>query len=134
MNGWMSAMPDRTPSGPQEITTTWLTEALRASGTIDTSVVERVTSEVIGADRGFTGVVARVTIGYDRPEPGRPGTLIAKFPLAPRDASTYRDGQQSSPEQARRYWQRCAREVRFYHDVAPHVAAAPRAYAAVADQ
>ena len=121
------------PGGPDEITTTWLTEALRAAGAIDTSVIERVTTEVIGADRGFTGVVARVEPGYDRPEPSAPATLIVKFPIAPRSASSYRDEQQPSPEQRQRYWERCIREVHFYRDVAPRVAMAPRAYAAHAD-
>ena len=122
------------PATPAELTADWLTAALRDAGAIRESVVTDVTFEVIGADRGFTGVVARLQIDYDRCEPGQPATLVAKFPMAQHQGSTYRDMQQVSPEQARRYWGRCAREVQFYRELAAGADLAPRSFGAWADE
>jgi hypothetical protein len=122
------------PATPAALSAGWLTAALRDAGTIRESVVTDVSAEIIGADRGFTGVVARVTPGYDRSEPGQPATLIAKFPMAPHPGSTYHDALQVDPERVRQHWERCAREVRFYRELAVGTDPAPRTFGAWADE
>jgi len=115
------------PAGPSELTSDWLTAALRASGVIQAGAVSNLTTEIIGADRGFTGVVARVNLTYDQPAPDAPSSLVAKLPLAEPDGSSYRDAQQVSPEQMQ-YVEWCAREVRFYQDLASGIALMPVSY------
>lgn len=90
---------------------------------------------IIGQEWGFTGIVARVSLEYDVVEPGAPATLVAKFPNAAGDTiSTYREAQQRDPVAARRYFERCAREIWFYQRIAPQGSvAAPRMYFGAAD-
>ena len=69
------------PSGPQELTPEWLTDALRATGTIKSAKVTSFDMQPdIAAGVGFMGVLAQVSPHYDRPEEGAPQSLIAKFP------------------------------------------------------
>jgi hypothetical protein len=100
--------------------------------------VATVEWESIGEERGFTGVVARLTLRYAEGGAGAAGppSLIAKFPLAERGTqSGYRAAQGSDPAARRAYFERCAREVRFYREIAPHGAAlTPHCYYAGADE
>ena len=95
------------PSNGGEITTAWLTWALRSCKAVTTASVKSCTIEVVGAEKGITGELVRLGIGYDRDEPGAPGHLIAKF---------------SSPlPEARALLQSMGfyeREVRFYQELA----------------
>lgn len=118
------------PNDPMALTRAWLTAALLDVGTIRDSVVTALRTEIIGADRGFTGQVARVELTCDRPEPEQPSTLIAKFPLAERPDSNFRETRQASPQQLQSYWDRCARELRFYRQLAGSAGFTPRVYGA----
>jgi hypothetical protein len=117
------------PTTPEEVTSEWLFAAL---GIRDTSQrVATATWEQIGQGYGLTGVVARFHMdGADPP------TLIAKFPMAEPDVpSTYWAVQQRDVAAIRRYYERCAREVRFYREIAPRSPTiAPRCYYAAADE
>jgi aminoglycoside/choline kinase family phosphotransferase len=124
------------PATPSDITPDWLTAALREVGTTKHGVVTHVSARIIGEEQGFTGVVARLRVTYDAPEPDAPATLIAKFPLAERaSASSYSAAQAADPAQTRRFQQRCAREAAFYRllDTGSLSAVAPRCYAALVD-
>jgi hypothetical protein len=67
------------PSNSGEITTAWLTWALRSCKAVTTASVKSCTIEVVGAEKGITGELVRLGIGHDRDERGAPGHLIAKF-------------------------------------------------------
>ncbi len=70
------------PAGPEALTAEWLTDALRSTGVVGNTAITSIDTEVIGEGSGFIGQLARVTLGYDRPEEGAPASLIAKFPGA----------------------------------------------------
>ncbi|MEX2314650.1 MAG: phosphotransferase [Thermomicrobiales bacterium] len=129
----MNSISTTIPADPAELSPGWLTAALRDEGAIRTSAITKLTTEIIGADRGFTGVVARVVLAYDEPEPGAPATLVAKFPLVHHAGSSYRTAQQASPDLAQRYFERCAREARFYREIAEGRDPDPKLYGAWAD-
>jgi hypothetical protein len=119
---------------PEDITPDWMTAVLRDSGALDDGRVVQVDAEIIGEERGFTGVVARLSLSYDQVVPGLPASLVAKFPLAERgDASSYRIAQSASPRLARAYLERCAREAAFYQLAGHDPALLPRSYFAHAD-
>ena len=129
--------PPPLPAGPEELTPAWLTDALRGAGAVRRAMVARASWERIGEDRGFTGVLARVRLQYEGADAGEdaPASLVAKFPMASREApSAYRDARERDAAARRQHYERCAREVRFYREVAPRVPVpAPRAYYAAAD-
>ena len=76
-------MPELTiPSGPQELTREWLTDALRATGTIKNAAVQSFDMQPIGEGTGLIGQLAQVSLHYDSPEEGAPDSLVAKFPAA----------------------------------------------------
>jgi aminoglycoside/choline kinase family phosphotransferase len=123
------------PARPEDLTSSWLTEALRTAGVISRSSVTDFSTVIIGQEWGFTGIVARVELEYDRAEPDAPASVIAKFPNAAGDAiSSFQEIQQRDPAQARRFFERCAREIWFYQQVAPRGnVPAPRMYHGAAD-
>ncbi len=110
------------PALPQEVTLAWLTAALRETGVLREAEVAGARWEQVGEERGFTGRLARFHLCYHQ-EAGAeqaPATLIAKFPTAPQDVpSTYRAAQQQTLAARQHYYERCAREVRFYQAIAP---------------
>jgi aminoglycoside/choline kinase family phosphotransferase len=118
------------PEGPDDVTPAWLTAVLREAGHLPRGAVTAVSVETIGADRGFTGVVARLRPRYEGvADPPPPASLVAKLPTAQRDTpSAYR---RAAP--ARAYYERCAREVSFYRDLAGDIAAVPQLYHGAAD-
>lgn len=69
------------PNSIAEITTGWITEALRSSGVINAAHVTRFECERIAVGVGFLGELARIRLRYDTLEPGAPATLIAKAPI-----------------------------------------------------
>lgn len=127
------------PGRLDEITPDWLTGALRESGQLPRGSVGAVTVSAIGADRGFTGVVARVRPSYQDLDPGRPvppESLVAKLPTAePYTRSAYRSRNQADAAAADRYYRRCAREVACYRELGPVLGdGAPRLYHAELDE
>lgn len=101
------------PAGPAALDAEWMTSALRAGGTLAPEArVRSLHAEVIGADRGIGGQVARVTLEYEGLEgqaaPDAPKTLVAKFPSA---ITVTRNGG--------RFMRLPEREVRLYRELAP---------------
>lgn len=117
----MAALP--IPAGPSDITAPWLTSALRETGVLNGAAVTAFDLEVIGEGAGLIGQLARVTLHYDRAEPGAPGSLIAKFPAA-------------TPENREignifRFYER---EIRFYEELSDRVPVrVPRRYYSAMD-
>jgi hypothetical protein len=111
------------PTQIEDLTPAWLTGALRSSGVIATATVTAAAAQPIGAGAGFIGEIARISLRYDAPESGAPGTLIAKLPTA--------DSQRSLMSNAARLNER---EIRFYESVAAdsHVRT-PRCYYSAMD-
>lgn len=107
------------PTHPGELTEAWLTETLRASGTLDPATsVSGFTTEPVGEGIGMLGVLVRVRLAYEPPAPNAPVSLIAKFP-------TTVAGNRAVAMAFRLY----EREIRFYLDIAPQVeVSAPRCY------
>jgi len=126
-----------TPVSPDEIDPAWLTRALRTAGALGRGRVAAVDWVPIGEERGFTGVVARLHPNYAGrgPDEAPPPSFVAKFPTAERGApSAYRAAKAGDAAAARRHYERCAREARFYREIAPIAGASvPRPYYAAAD-
>lgn len=70
------------PASMDEVTPEWLTAALRSRGVLREARVVEAPRVQIGQGVGILGELARVTLRYDREEPGAPATLIAKIPTA----------------------------------------------------
>ena len=109
---------------PNEVTTEWLTDALRSSGTIkDANVTSFKFEGDIAAGVGFMGQLAKITVAYDQAEVGAPASIIAKFPAAAPD-------NREIAEVFRFY----EIETRFYQQIAGEVALhTPRLYYADID-
>lgn len=111
------------PTHTTELTNDWLTERLRDSGAIKDSKVTGFSSSPVGEGIGMLGVLARVELEYDAPEPGAPASLVAKF-------ATPVESNRAVAMAYRMY----EREVGFYREIAPTIdAAAPKCYAAEVD-
>lgn len=120
------------PETAEHLTPEWLTAALTAAGVLRRGRVSSARWQRIGQEHGFTGVVGRVELGYENEDGNPPASLIAKLPMARDDAvSGYRALQESDPDSIDRYYERCAREERFYLEIA--VAFAPRRYYSAVD-
>ena len=115
------------PTGPLGLTPAWLTAALREAGVLGPgAAVREARVEVIGADRGIGGLVARVTPTYEGASMAGvppPATFIAKLP-SPLEVTRRGGNFLRLPE----------REVRLYLELAPALPIrSPHAYyAAVA--
>lgn len=122
------------PVGPEELTPEWLTDIFRENKIITSEVVD-ANIDIIGQDWGFTGVMTRVQLQYASREETAPSSVVVKFPIATRNtSSTYRTVQQQDETAAHRYFERCAREVAFYQQVAPmNSIAVPRPYYSAVD-
>ena len=68
------------PNSMADMDSAWLTEALKANGTIQKARVTSFRTESVGAGTGLMADLARVYLDYDIPEAGAPKTLIAKTP------------------------------------------------------
>jgi Uncharacterized oxidoreductase dhs-27 len=68
------------PVTPTQITSEWLTPALRKAGVLEDQVVRSVGVEPLHTGQGFTSRLVRLCLEYDVPAPGAPASLIAKFP------------------------------------------------------
>ena len=106
------------PEGPEALTSEWLTQALRQTGSITSATVRSFDADVIGEGVGLMGQLAQLRLHYDGSEPGAPRSLIAKFPAAV-------DENRDVGNQLRFY----EREARFYKDIADEVELrTPRCY------
>lgn len=96
------------PQTPDAFTPPWLTTALRRAGALNGASVTEVQRSVLAEGASFFGLLARLTLTYDAPEPQAPASLVAKVPLAegPNRQSALRGGAYS-------------REVRFYQEIGP---------------
>jgi hypothetical protein len=95
----------RVPLTPGEITPEWLTAALRAGGRGD-ALVEKLTFERIGEDRGLVGVTVRLLVDGS----GTPHSLVAKLALPAAEAR----------ERVRAFGI-YRREVTFYQEIAARI-------------
>ena len=101
------------PISPGDLTSEWLTQALREGGAVNQATVTSVAAHAMGDEEGLTGSgqVARLRVTYDRAEADAPQTLIAKL---------------SSPDPIFRALLHSlefyGREVRFYQELANQVA------------
>ncbi len=120
------------PEAPEEITPEWLTAALTKTRVLRRGHVTAARWERVGQDYGFTGVLGRVQLLYENEDGDPPASMIAKLPMAQDDAvSAYRKRQERDPALVDRYYERCACEARFYHEVP--AAFAPGLYYSAAD-
>ncbi|GCE07247.1 phosphotransferase [Dictyobacter aurantiacus] len=123
------------PGSLHDVTPDWLTGIFRANAILPTGSVESIETSIIGEERGFTGVVARVQLQYRDCVDSAPSSVVVKLPLARRETpSAYRASLDKDNMAARRYAERCAREVLFYQQIAPQVAlSVPQLYYGAAD-
>lgn len=104
------SQPDRAviPRSLEEIDERWLAQVLRDTGLLQNTRVTRVERRVIGEEKGFLSVTARVAIDYDGPADGAPRSLVVKIEPP---AGQFRD--------AERRVDAFTREIRFYRELAP---------------
>jgi Phosphotransferase enzyme family len=106
------------PESPRELTPEWLTAALTQAGVLRGGAVTNADWERVGQEYGFTGLIGRVSLRYERAVGDPPASLIAKLPMAIGDvASGYRARQERDPSLRQRYYDRCVSEVRFYREI-----------------
>ncbi len=111
------------PAGPDQLSAEWLTDALRRNGAIAEASVAAFDPQVIAAGTGFIGQLARVSLAYDRDEPGAPRSLIAKFPAA-----------SAAGREIGNLFRFYEREIRFYDEIADRVEMrTPRRYHSAMD-
>jgi len=109
------------PQRVEELTPGWLTEALH--GVLGGARVGAVDVQMLGEGEGFVGTVARLRLDLDRPVPGAPTHVIAKFPTE--IASNRATGELLGAYE---------REVCFYRELAPRVSyRTPALYLALMD-
>ena len=114
-----------TPGDLAQFTPAWLNDALRDSGVLGDARIAEANAELVAADRGIGGTVARIHLAYEGDAPGAPASIIAKLPSA---IELTRGGGRllRLPE----------REVRFYRELAGRVPTRTPAcyYAAIDDE
>jgi hypothetical protein len=99
------------PSTPEEITASWLTEALRAGGTLRADArVASASHDVLGQGAGFIGQIARIRPAYEGASDGAPATIIAKMPTLDEGA-----------RQIAALYGLYEREYRFYNELADEI-------------
>ncbi len=107
------------PRRINEITAAWVTDLLRAAGTIKQGAVRHADVKPLGEGFGLLSGQARVRLTYDREEAGAPASLVIKLPSTAPDSATF-------AESTHIY----EREIRFYREVAPITPIrVPRVYA-----
>ena len=95
------------PPSLDAIDTTWVTEHLRAAGTIDDASAAHVAVTDIGEGTGIFGEIGRLEVTYDPADAGPP-TLVVKLPCT--------EPENLAVAHALGIYER---EIRFYEDVAP---------------
>ncbi len=120
------------PDTPADLDVAWLNQALAGADEFAGVTITDFSAEVVGEDRGFTGVVAAIQL--EHASDATPRSLIAKFPLAERGvASIYRQAQGASQQPSRQMVERAAREVELYRATGGALPQLPRCYYAYAD-
>ena len=99
-----------TPGDLAQFTPRWLNDALRDSGALGGARVAEAHAELVAADRGIGGTVARIRVAYEGDAAGAPASIIAKLPSA---IELTRGGG--------RFLRLPEREVRFYSELAERV-------------
>ncbi len=114
-----------TPGDLAQFTPSWLHDALRDSGVLGGARIAEARAELVAADRGIGGTVARIRLVYEGDAAGAPASIIAKLPSA---IELTRGGG--------RFLRLPEREVRFYSELADRVPTRTPAcyYAAVDDE
>ena len=97
------------PKNLQDITASWLTEALAARVTSGRASVTSCSAESIGAGQGFMSHMFRLKLCYDYDHPGLPRTMIIKLPSTDPQLRALSDRLQQGQ-----------REVRFYQQIPAH--------------
>jgi hypothetical protein len=114
----MPPRPLAVPETADDLTPAWLTAALSEAGVLRHGAATAAEWERVGQEHGFTGLVARVRPRYEGADGDEPRSLIAKLPMAEGDVvSGYRARQERDPALARRHYERCVREERFYREI-----------------
>lgn len=109
-----------------------MTAALRKTGLLRRGHVAGVELKRVGSEYGFTGLVERADLRYASAPSDSPRTLIAKLPMAKAaEISGHRAVQERDPARLQRYYERAAREVRFYSEMGATFA--PKMYYADSD-
>ncbi|MBM4246534.1 MAG: DUF1679 domain-containing protein [Deltaproteobacteria bacterium] len=98
------------PARIEEVDEGWLERILADAGLLDGARVTRVERCVIGAEKGFLSVTARVAIDYEGAAPAAPRSLIVKIEPP---AGAFRDAAHRSDA--------FPREIRLYREMAPRV-------------
>ena len=99
-------MPD-IPHNPEELSADWLNDALGNSAAFENTRIASADIHILGGTKGFSGQLARVTMGYAAGEVNAPPVLVAKCAAQDREArETYH---------AFGFYER---EVRFYRELA----------------
>lgn len=95
------------PRSPADLSSSWLTMALRQGHAIDAPTVREFECSSLEAGKGFYGQIVRLKLTYDPPETDGPQSMIAKF-------------SSSNPEMRQRPNTKASyeREVRFYKNIA----------------
>ncbi len=95
------------PRSPADLSSSWLTMALRQGHGIDAPTVREFECSSLEAGKGFYGQIVRLKLTYDPPETDGPQSMIAKF-------------SSSNPEMRQRPNTKASyeREVRFYKNIA----------------
>jgi len=91
------------PRDPDALTAEWLTEALVSTGVLPHGRVTSHDIELLGGDKGMTGRIARVRLGYDRALVDAPRSVIAKFSASDPDARARIHGMGFYEREARFY-------------------------------
>jgi hypothetical protein len=66
------------PIRPEDVTTDWLTDALRESGHLGLGRVSSVSARPLQTEKGMTGQLALLTIDYEGAETEAPSSLVVK--------------------------------------------------------
>lgn len=111
------------PASIDALTPPWLTASLRAGAVLRDASVVSVDAQLLSEGVGFIGQVVRLSLTYDRLEPGAPATIIAKLP-------TLDEGGRTLGALYGLY----ERELSFYRDLAAEVPVrTPRSYYSAGD-
>ena len=98
------------PATIDEISAEWLTGALRKSGVLKDNSVKTLSSSIIGEGQGYVGTLARLSLGYETPDPSLPETMIAKIPTQEPKSKMIMEA----------FWN-YERENRLYEEILPHL-------------
>ena len=111
------------PKTTADMTASWLTDLLRASGAIKSAAVTSVQHEAIGVGIGIMGELTRVRLGYDVVEQDAPASVVVKL-TSPFEANRAQGIGLGMYEA----------EIRFYNELASRsTVRVPRSYLAEID-